>query len=346
MNLNNELDVNFQKKGEKDLSFFINHNITKENIKEYKNKEKSLCHVSEKDEGNIYTDKNKNVVGYYSINPTSGFITSLFISDKYRGYGLGKQLLYKAINDGGCNLSVSKNNKLAIDLYKKNGFKKNKETDKMIFMTRKLLKEDVDNILGIIKQGDLNYISSLDKDKIKLISESVDFLLKTRSYEYDNIKLVKIREFIHNSNLLQEKSLDFKPNIKLDIDSDGNILLTKRESANYNTIFNNSHILLKSYEKVGNIEGMKYELCKLYMIVSIINEKYIHSKSIFTSKEKKKQMIQLKSFIMNDFYKYLNIILEKENDFNFNAYFSNTQFGIETYKINNTVLKGIKQIIF
>ena len=48
----------------------------------------------------------------------------------------------------------------------------------------------------------------------------------------------------------------------------------------------------------------------------------------------------------NECYKYLNILLEKENDFNFNSYFSNTQFGIETYKINNNVLKGIKQIIF
>lgn len=202
------------------------------------------------------------------------------------------------------------------------------------------------NILSILKYADISTLNTLGTDELTSLYTAANFLIKTRVTDIDILNITKVRDYIRDNNLLQEKSFNMEPSIKLDIDGDGNLLITKRDGLNYNSIFHNSHTLLKAYEKVNNIDGMKYELCKLYMIVTIINEKYIHSTSLFTSKEKRQQMIQLKSFIMGDFHKYLNIILKNDTEFNFNEYFSNTKFGIESYKINNTVLKGIKQIIF
>lgn len=200
-------------------------------------------------------------------------------------------------------------------------------------------------ILDILQSGDTNKIPLLDESQQTKLISTVNFLIESNTTLIPITNLKNFKTAIDNK-LLQERSMDLQPIIKLALDSDGNILITKHEHADFNTIFHNSHMLLKEYEKVGNIKSIKYELCKLYMMVSIINQKYIHSTSIFLTASKKLEMSKLKSFIMNDFYKYLRIVLEKENEFNFNEYFSDTQFGIETYKIDNRILKGLKEIIF
>ena len=350
MNLSTELNKNFKSKGAKNLSQFKKDFITENNIKKYKEKEKSLCHINcGKNFLNVIYLDNDEIVGYYSINKNSDFISALFINEKYRGYHLGNQILQNAIKDGGKYLSVSKKNQIAINLYKNNGFKKIDSAKNYITMEKNSKSmnnlNEASEIINLIEASQ-EEIRNLSYDKLQLFSEALDFFIKTRNSNVDYIKAVRMRKFIDENHLLQEKSFNLEPSIKFNLDQDGNLLITKRDGVDFNTIFNNSHQLLKEYEKVDNIEGMKYELCKLYMMVSIINQKYIHNKSIFASKDKIKKMISLKSFIMSDFHKYINIILKNEKNFNFNEYFSNTQFGIETYKIDNRVLKGIKQILF
>lgn len=204
---------------------------------------------------------------------------------------------------------------------------------------------EVDMLLTILRDNKVDTLDTLDERLLNKLKNMVMFLIDSNTSMIPYSNLINFRDTLNKEKLL-EKAHDLSPSIKLNMDSDGNLLITKKESANFKTIFNNSHILLKEYEKVNNIEGIKYELCKLYMIVSIINEKYVHSKSILLSNNKKQEMTQLKSFIMNDFYRYIRIILKNDNEFNFNNYFSQTQFGIETYSIDNKVLSGLKQIIF
>ena len=55
--------------------------------------------------------------------------------DNYKSHGLSKQLLDIAVKKLNANdLSVNKNNEIAIKLYKDYGFKVYKESDTMLFM--------------------------------------------------------------------------------------------------------------------------------------------------------------------------------------------------------------------
>ena len=66
-----------------------------------------------------------NVVGYVFIGDKTdkGFINSLFVDSKYRKHGIATRLLNDAISKyGGYDLTVKKNNKIAIEMYKNKGF--------------------------------------------------------------------------------------------------------------------------------------------------------------------------------------------------------------------------------
>lgn len=146
---------------------------------------------------------------------------------------------------------------------------------------------------------------------------------------------------------LNEADMSLRPTISLSLDNDGNMLLTKREHVNFQTIYANSHELLKVYSDSNNIEGMKYELCKLWMCKTLIDNNILYNKGIrakLVSSKQKKQAQTTKSFIMSDIKKYLKEVNEKETNFNFQEYFNKTQFGIEVYKIDNRVIKASKLI--
>lgn len=71
--------------------------------------------------------RNRELMGYvfvYKKGKNKGFIFNLFVVEKYRHKGFGNMLINDAVNIfNGIDLTVGKDNKVAIDLYKKNGFK-------------------------------------------------------------------------------------------------------------------------------------------------------------------------------------------------------------------------------
>ena len=144
--------------------------------------------------------------------------------------------------------------------------------------------------------------------------------------------------------------MNLKPSIQLSLDPDGNILIKRHENVDFMSIYSNSHMLLKEYEKVNNIDGIKYELCKLFYMKTLLDNNFIYNtkKKHFKAEEKKEKALKTKAFIMNDFKYYLRFILSQDNTFNFNDYFSKTQFGIEIYKLDNRLFKllnSLKKII-
>lgn len=89
--------------------------------------------------------KSKTFAGYIFVSKNHGkrkVIAPFKVYEKYRGYGLGEILLKEAIdNFGGNELGVYSDNEVAIELYKKYGFKfvntkKYKDGDKVIIMKR------------------------------------------------------------------------------------------------------------------------------------------------------------------------------------------------------------------
>ena len=70
----------------------------------------------------VETDK---LAGYVFVDNKKypGFIVPIEVIKEYRGYGVGRRLLYNAIHKyGAIDLCVDKDNEVAIELYKKNGF--------------------------------------------------------------------------------------------------------------------------------------------------------------------------------------------------------------------------------
>lgn len=128
----------------KKLSSFKKKKITKEFINKYKSKYKFLKHINtDKDISFVWMDEEK-IVGILSITDKiikervrrhEIWITAIEVSQEYKGYKLGKQILNYAVKKEKARfLSVRKTNKIALNMYKKRGFKTYNETDYMYFM--------------------------------------------------------------------------------------------------------------------------------------------------------------------------------------------------------------------
>lgn len=127
----------YNPKGKKSLSSFKKEKISKESLDKYKKDFKALSHIRENCLGYIYLDKNiPMAVIAVEEKSDCNFIQAVEIAKNYQGYGLSKQLLDVATKElKATRLSVNKKNKLAIEIYKKYGFKKYDESESMVFMS-------------------------------------------------------------------------------------------------------------------------------------------------------------------------------------------------------------------
>ena len=173
------IDANYKPKGKKNLSSFKKVHITESIINKYKKEYPFLSHVRCKDtkdyicDGYIWFDNDELVAMVGSCEYTDDktkWVVSLEITNKYKGYGLSKQILDYAVKTMNCKyLSVNKNNAVAKKIYDEYGFKVYQEDKTMYYMTiDKNIKESL-------------YSSSSDSESSIIESKSLEFkeLLKT-----------------------------------------------------------------------------------------------------------------------------------------------------------------------
>lgn len=173
------INPNYKPNGKKDLSSFKKIHITESVINKYKKEYPFLSHVRCKDtkeytcDGYIWFDDNELVAMVGSCQYTDDktkWVVSLEITNKYKGYGLSKQILDYATKTMNCKyLSVNKNNAVAKKIYDEYGFKVYQEDKTMYYMTiDKNIKESL-------------YSSSSDSESSIIESNSLEFkeLLKT-----------------------------------------------------------------------------------------------------------------------------------------------------------------------
>lgn len=130
-----ELDNNFKSKQKRLLSEFKVMKITKELTKKYKNDGSLIKYMRDyqpkkyPDECLIWIDPDGNYVcslAYDTIpNPRDGYkwISGIDVAFKYRGCGLGNEMIDYAIENGVDALNVQYDNKIALKLYLSKGFK-------------------------------------------------------------------------------------------------------------------------------------------------------------------------------------------------------------------------------
>ena len=139
--LSSSVEKDYKSKKDMNLSQFTRIKLADAIVQVYGGEYPSLRHIriNNHTKGYIWLN-DKQVVGYVNVeekDDDSKWIQALEIYAPYKGHGLSKQMLGIAVGElGATELSVSKNNEVAIKLYKSYGFKTYKSTDTMYFMSR------------------------------------------------------------------------------------------------------------------------------------------------------------------------------------------------------------------
>lgn len=161
---NNDMSILNESK----LNKFTKIELTKESIDLYKPKSKYLSHfrIGDDYKGFIWIDEKDNVVAATDVNTKTHIITAIEISKEYQGNKLSYEILDIDVKElGAYELSVNKNNSIAIHVYEKYGFKEYKKDNTMIYMRLENhpLKESGDISLSKFDRYEINNVS--DKDK-------------------------------------------------------------------------------------------------------------------------------------------------------------------------------------
>jgi len=120
-------------------------------------------------------------------------------------------------------------------------------------------------------------------------------------------------------------------------DKDGNLLIRKMKSLDFENEYAQIHKLMLVYEEKNNLEAIKYELSKLWFM-NILLEKKIYTKGKNTD-EQLDSYHKARAKILNDFNKYLKVVLKDDVEFNFTEYYNDSPFSDATTKINASTLK-------
>lgn len=157
----------------------------------------------------------------------------------------------------------------------------------------------------------------------------IEFSNENRLRAYKRVKRIKVNETVQN--LIKESK-----DIPIQFDNYGNLLITKPGDVDLDKEFFESHRLLKTYYKAKNIDGIKFELCRLWYL-NTIAENRIYTKKL--SEKELKNLNVSRSRILNDFNKYIKVVLKKEKNFNFNNFYAKSKFDDKQIRVNRSTLK-------
>jgi ribosomal protein S18 acetylase RimI-like enzyme len=123
----------------------------------------------------------------------------------------------------------------------------------------------------------------------------------------------------------------------VEFDKEGNLIIYKCRIGTiaYGDEIDDSVKLLESYRNTNNIEGMKYELAKLWFINDSIEKKL---KKRLTN-DQYKELIDNRATCLNVFKLNLEYVMKAEQGFNFSDYYNSTPFSDNSIRITSDTLK-------
>lgn len=190
----------------------------------------------------------------------------------------------------------------------------------------KYIKEGV----SILSESEFFSILNKDKDNLDniLYLEQFDNVLKKDTDIYN------LYENCIKNSLIPEPLLEAKE-FPAGFDKDGNLFIKRHKRLDFETEYANSHKLLRSYSGKKNYYGTAYELCKLWYMNTLLENKIYNEKH---NDEEFKKYHKARAKILNDFTKYLKEFLENNKDFNFTDYYNRTPFSDDEIKISKHTL--------
>ena len=184
-----------------------------------------------------------------------------------------------------------------------------------------------ESAISVINEASFLENMNLDSlDTLISIDKHSEVLSESNRYIYN--EYVKPYINIYYYNEAKEFPIQF--------DKEGNLLIKNMKRLNYEAEYNKSHKLLLNYNDSNNMEGMKYELCKLWFLNTIIEGKIYNEK---ISDNDKASLYKTRARILNDFNKYMKVVLSNDKEFNFTDYYNQSPFSDVTVKISKHTLK-------
>ena len=107
-------------------------------------------------------------------------------------------------------------------------------------------------------------------------------------------------------------------------------------SVDYEAEYSKSHKILMAAEESKSYETMKYELAKLWML-NIILEKKLHGNRV--SEKNRNEWNNARARVLNDFKKYIDIVMKNEPSFNFSRYYEESPFNTNAIKISKNTIR-------
>lgn len=126
---------------------------------------------------------------------------------------------------------------------------------------------------------------------------------------------------------------------KIKLDKDGNIIIHRREVDQLDKYFREANQLLKVNMKAGNEQGVVDQLCRIYYMINLINKYYLISttkQNTTVKADLKKQLIDLRSVMINVYQQYLSWVTARNPQFNFQ-----TAYDASIYSDKITVPKEV-----
>lgn len=157
---------------------------------------------------------------------------------------------------------------------------------------------------------------------------------------------MKIYETMLKPCIYAEAYFNEAKDLPVKFDQDGNLFIKNIKKRDYEAEYAKSHKLLKKYEEAKNVNGIKYELCRLWAMNTVIEEKLhsdkfksLPSTAIASSKEAK-----ARAKILNDFNYYMSKALKYDPEFNFQEYYNESPFNDAVLKIDKNTVRWSAQL--
>ena len=184
-------------------------------------------------------------------------------------------------------------------------------------------------------------ILQVDKKNIKAqkLYKSLGFKI-TKSNDDNSMYIMKLDK----TNPVNESVLNEVKRFPVEFDKDGNLIIYKCRSGSisYEDEIKDTVKLLENYRNTNDVEGIKYELSKLWYLIDSI-EKELKKKTV--SQDRYKMLVDSRSIALNIFKQNFEYITKSDKTFNFSEYYNTTPFSDSSTRISASTIKYAIQTV-
>lgn len=311
---------------------------------------------------------------YISVSDEAEIFVGMVLVSKEKYLKLRSNVNWYIANYDKCDYSIANLFRIVINKTNVKKYQKSMVCSQFVDNLFKLINIDLSGKTSNLTTP--NDLSNTKNEKVFIVYEGlaknydkkkVDRLIKSLQNKYkkgllgDSVveSTINIQKSLSANTLeeLEENSLYYKhmqitplfeKTIPVNFNDNGDLIINT--PADFEKEYQKSHALLLEYDKLDNIEPMKYELSKLWFMNNVIEQKLSKPNC-----KDKSSLTKLRARILNDFKKYIKVILSQQKDFNFDEYYKGTDFSDsnikitkttmnKSYEILNNILKSVKRI--